>query len=62
MKGMIRELFHFSGVRGRSCLIAPDVRLVGFGPYWQEIYGEVSIITNQSLREETNTAQLSNPD
>src|SRR5262245_32656382 len=34
MKGMVRELFHFSGLRDHQWLIASGVRLVGFGPNW----------------------------
>jgi hypothetical protein len=29
---------------------------------WQEIYGEVYMLTNQSFGERENTAQFSNPD
>jgi hypothetical protein len=32
MKGMVGELFQFSGFRAHYFLIAPGDRLVGFGP------------------------------
>jgi hypothetical protein len=55
-----------SGPGGKERLTLPPAYVAAFlrvsRRCWQEIYGEVYMLTNQSFGERENTAQFSNPD